>query len=243
MLNTTAVPANGSTAQPVKTFLCPSRRTTVVGAKTDYATAMQNGMFLPAIGTTAAGHHNSILGSALTTLRAATRGIPAQGTSFGGTTMGAVTSADGTANTVVLSHKAMNPSSYTNTASQLGDTLWADEQVNANSMSDHNRLIIDYTQGTYSATAAPPSGIVYMAPIQDANTTGLTATTSPSVQQTQLGFGSPHPGAMPTLYGDGSVRNFAYTSSGSASGLTLTTGMVWAALWSFNDGLALSGVN
>src|SRR5439155_23385286 len=43
-LNTTVVPADGQSVGPpntvpgaVKSFLCPSRRTTVVGPKTDYA--------------------------------------------------------------------------------------------------------------------------------------------------------------------------------------------------------------
>src|SRR5205085_3829835 len=129
VLNPAQAPANGMAPAPgaVKTFLCPSRRSTVVGPKTDYAAATQCGMFTGTFGSTGAGHHNSILGSALTTLRTATGGIPAQGTSYGGTTMGAVTSADGTANTILLSHKSMNPSTYTSTTAIVGDSFWADE--------------------------------------------------------------------------------------------------------------------
>ncbi len=236
---------DGSSSQPVKAFLCPSRRSAAVGAKTDYAAAMQCGVFLPAVGAVGAGHHNTVLGSSLTTLRAVTRGIPVQA-EFGGTTMGALTSADGTANTILLSHKSMNPLTYTQNSMMLGDTRWADVQSTLNDFTDHNRLIIDYGNPNLNyipGSNLPTSGIVYMAPIQDRNTSGLSATTNPSVAQTQIGFGSAHPGAMPTLYGDGSVRNFSYTAAGSISGVTLPTGMVWATLWSFNDGVSLSGVD
>ena len=80
-----------------------------------------------------------------------------------------------------------------------------------------------------------------MAPVQDQNTTTMTAVTTATT--TQIGFGSSHPGAMPTLYADGSVRNFSYTASGNGGGASLTTGVVWALLWSFNDGLSISGVD
>jgi prepilin-type N-terminal cleavage/methylation domain-containing protein len=225
---------NGSTAMPVKGFLCPSRRTTTVGAKTDYAAAMQCGMYNTISNT----WNNSILGSALTTLTVATSGIKAQGTSYGGTTLGAVTSADGTSNTILLSHKAMNPSSYTNTGSIVGDTLWADDTSPSTSttMQDHNRQIIDFTQSTP----------VVMAPIQDVNTTKLAAGSTAFIAS-QEGFGSPHPGAMPCVYADGSVRNFSYSSAGTVTAagvkVTLTTGQVWQYLWSYNDGLAVNMPN
>ncbi len=142
---------------PVKTFLCPSRRTTVVGAKTDYAAAMQCGMWMPGLPINAAtftipaGWKNSILGSALTR-KAAAAVTPAQ-SNFGGTTMGAVTSADGTANTIMLSHKAMNPSTYTQTGRIVGDTFWAEEgpsptasAADAMTIQDHNRAIINWAR-------------------------------------------------------------------------------------------------
>jgi hypothetical protein len=245
------------TAQPVKTFLCPSRRTTVVGAKTDYAAAMQC-IWMPGLPfgaatfTTPDGWKNSILGSSLTTFRVAIGTIPAQGTSFGGTTMGAVTSADGTANTILLSHKAMRPSTYTQTGRIIGDSFWAEEANAPTSafagnitMRDHNRMIVNYETTNSLPTlnrATLNTGARHMAPIQDQNTTGLAAT-DPLITATESGFGSPHPGAMPTLYGDGSVRNFAYTTAGSSAGSTLTTGVVWASLWAYNDGWAVSGTN
>lgn len=243
--------------QPVKTFLCPSRRTTVVGPKTDYAAAMQCGMWAPGLPinavrfTIAPGWKNSILGSTLTTYRAVVVGGTTVQGNFGGTTMGAVTSADGTANTILLSHKSMNPSTYTQTGRIVGDSFWAAEAPGPTAadtysadqieMRDHNRALIDWWNVTSPATLN--GGTRHMAPIQDQNTTGLSATTTPSIQQTQSGFGSPHPGAMPTVYADGSVRNFAYTTAGTALGSQLPTGVVWMSLWAYNDAWAVSGTN
>jgi len=262
---TTASPVlNGNrtltVAQPIKVLLCPSRRSTVVGAKTDYASACQMGMYMvglplnAATFTIPAGWKNSILGSTLTKQFGNVAGFGVQG-NFGGTTMGAVTSADGTANTILLSHKSMNPSTYTGTAAQNGDTWWNDEMGSAtappaypqfaemNTVLDHNRHTIDWAATTSASDLSTNAATRYMAPIQDQNTTNLSATTTPTLLQTQYGFGSPHPGAMPTLYGDGSVRNFAYTTSGTAQGSTLPTGLVWTSLWAFNDGWAVSGAN
>src|SRR5205814_217998 len=101
----TAAQLSGATAGAIKTLLCPSRRTTVVGPKTDYATAAQCGMAILTPGTTTARWCNSILGSSATILsKQQLNPAPSTQGTFGGTTMGAVTAADGTANTILLSH-------------------------------------------------------------------------------------------------------------------------------------------
>ena len=48
---------------------------------------------------------------------------------------------------------------------------------------------------------------------------------------------------MPSVFGDGSVRNISYTSGGTANGVSLTAAQVFQMLWAFNDGFALSQSN
>jgi len=76
----------GGAAQPVKGFICPSRRSTSAGAKDDYASARNpsfNGV-----------NYNSILGDGV------------------GVTLSMVTNGNGSSNTFLLAHKGMNPAYY-----------------------------------------------------------------------------------------------------------------------------------
>jgi prepilin-type N-terminal cleavage/methylation domain-containing protein len=229
------VPGTGSAAGAIKTLLCPSRRTTVVGPKTDYAVAQQCSMYLLGMGNK---WSNSILGSSLTVLQVATGSLPKQGKSFGGTTLGAVTSADGTSNTILFSHKALRPATYTNTAQSTGgdignDSFWGDTGTNDGGlyMLDHNRQVFDFTNN------------IAMGPVQDNNANGVAAGTT-QYQAVRYGFGSAHPGAMPTVYADGSVRNFAYSSGGKAGAFNnLAPAQIWQLLWAYNDGLPVSTTN
>ena len=191
---------------------------------------MQCGMYILNPLTATYSWGNSILGSTLTTCRApAACVLTAQSATFGGTTLGAVTAADGTSNTILLSHKALAPSIYTATTPSIGDSYFGDVNSTNVYIFDHERLTWDFGN---AGTSSPNYGTA-MPPVQDGNTTTATAYT--------YGFGSAHPGAMPSVYADGSVRNFSYSASGTANGGTLTTGQVWQAIWSFNDGMALSG--
>jgi prepilin-type N-terminal cleavage/methylation domain-containing protein/prepilin-type processing-associated H-X9-DG protein len=94
----TAIVTNGggtAAAEPVKIFLCPSRRTTAAGAKIDYAGAFNGGIaeadltnFVPG-----SGGNKFILNTPKTTLVVVTGG-------------------GGSSNTLLLAHKVMRPANY-----------------------------------------------------------------------------------------------------------------------------------
>jgi prepilin-type N-terminal cleavage/methylation domain-containing protein/prepilin-type processing-associated H-X9-DG protein len=93
--------ANGN-IKPVSIFLCPGRRTTTVGPKDDYAAPMS-----PTTISAAYPGWQSILD----TYNAGS--MMGDGTPpLGGTTLTVVTNADGTANTILLAHKGMQPQFY-----------------------------------------------------------------------------------------------------------------------------------
>jgi prepilin-type N-terminal cleavage/methylation domain-containing protein len=91
--------------QPVKLFLCPSRRGTEAGPKSDYAAAMHP--------TELAGNGwQSILGGPL-------------GGDTGGVSLTQITDADGSSNTLLLAHRAMAPASYFGSGPLEHDPSWA----------------------------------------------------------------------------------------------------------------------
>ncbi len=112
--------------QPVKIFLCPSRRTTQVGAKIDYAGAYNGGidewMLTSYIST--AGNDRSILNTS-------------------GTTMTVITTQSGTSNTLLLAHKIIRPMNY------LGGS-GTDPGYTNTSTYDHMRWSDGYGGGTSS---------------------------------------------------------------------------------------------
>lgn len=211
------VPGTPSTASPIKGLLCPSRRTTTVGPKTDYATAMNNNLIHGANAGVTGGNRqcNTILGAFVSAAIGNT-----------GTSLGAVTNADGSSNVLLLSHKSMKTTNYSQTGAVApGDYYWGQliapaPTAAAGTGLDHQRIVMSGAN-TYTTAALFPQ--------QD----------STSIQENT--FGSSHSGAMPSLYADGSVRNFAYTTSGSvAGGGAASAGVIWPLLWSWDDGVALS---
>jgi len=157
---------------PVPLFLCPSRRGPSVGPRADYGAAFHPDMLF-------SGGWNgwlTILGGPYES------GYAQQKTSV---TMTEVTSADGLSQTLLLSHKAMQPERYL--GGDPNDTAW-------------------------------PDGLHLRAPthsVPDSNILGIWNY-----------LGSPHPGAMPCLLADGSVRRFGYSLDGDLN----------QRLWSWNDG-------
>jgi prepilin-type N-terminal cleavage/methylation domain-containing protein/prepilin-type processing-associated H-X9-DG protein len=103
----------GGAPQTVKTFLCPSRRSSQVGAKDDYAAATEDSLVKPPLSTGGTGYR-SILGGTLT-------GV----SGFGGVNLMVVTGGAGTSNTLLLAHKVMKPMNYNN-PNGTDDTSWAD---------------------------------------------------------------------------------------------------------------------
>ena len=98
-----------SNALPVKFFLCPSRRSTDVGAKVDYASCIDE--------------HD---GSGIDWLRSGLSSIlPSLAPAI---MMAQVTNGAGTSNTIMLAHKGMATSDYNgpSTSQYAWDTNWAD---------------------------------------------------------------------------------------------------------------------
>lgn len=155
----------------VNTFLCPARRSAVVGAKDDYAA--------PANGVASMGsrERQSILGNRY-----------AEGIEYHRTLIQHIINFDGSAYTLLLGHKSLPTTAYHEAEAVTGDQRWFD----ISDPTDHNRL------------ARLPGLAPH--PTQD------------SPASTGLGFGSPHPGAMPTLFGDFSVRPFAYDRTAEVKG-------------------------
>ena len=165
----TEPPFTGSGATPIVTLLCPSRRETSVGPRTDYAAATQRSMKVTRPDTNKVVWANSILGAA--SMCATNDGQEL----FTGTTMKKVTEADGTANTILLAHKAMDPATYNKPGVTLYDAYWGD--LSQPFPYDHQR---DLWEKGESSTPTPATLI---APSIDSS---VVAGSTPS-------FGSPHP--------------------------------------------------
>jgi len=110
----TAMVTNGGgqgIAQSVKNFICPSRRTTTVGARIDYAGAYYQGIAEAALTNTFANANGnrSILN-------------PVNGVGAG-VTLPSIIGLAGSSNTLLLAHKVMRPSNYSGTSGT--DPGWA----------------------------------------------------------------------------------------------------------------------
>jgi prepilin-type N-terminal cleavage/methylation domain-containing protein/prepilin-type processing-associated H-X9-DG protein len=169
---------------PIKVLLCPSRRSTSVGPKDDYATAIQATLYINMTPPNASNlppawqQCNSILGAPTTP------GSPNIVPPYAGTTLGALS--DGSSNTILLAHKYLKPNLWTTAAANQLDSSWADTSA----IYDHNR----------SALLPPFQDSLLAAPLPAANR-----------GQEVYGFGAPHPNAMPCAFADGSVRNVSYS--------------------------------
>jgi Tfp pilus assembly protein PilE len=199
--------ANWKKAQPVPLYLCPSRRSVAAGAKCDYAAA-HHPDWAPGwpdkdFGIPYKGWH-SILGGSHTLSGPQT---------YGGTRLAAVVSADGMSNTLLLAHKGVEPRYYyRGSPSDLpGDEgfafvldNWIDKRCPFFMIRDRNGD--DPNTGTCHTAAGNGRGMAFQ-------------------------MASPHPGASPCLFGDGSIRSLSYNLASESGGLSLM-----AKLWAWNDG-------
>ncbi len=119
-------------------------------------------------------------------------------------TLGQVAAKDGTSNTLLLAHKGLAPKYYSGGSppAQGNPQFSTDVSWYAGSGWEHHR---DPTQGL----------------CQDRN----------DIANMQELMGSPHPGAMPCLFADGSVRNLSYSTDPD----------LVARLWAWNDGQSVDG--
>jgi prepilin-type N-terminal cleavage/methylation domain-containing protein len=187
---------------PVKTFVCPSRRTATTGVD-DYCGLYHGGLNERAVGV---GTINGQL------VAPDFRGFAAILDTFfynnpnpRGTTIAQVTNGAGTSNTILMAHKIMAPMHYLPGQQTRNDRGWAWTymtsvgfgQPTAGSSFDHMRWA---DAGAGPNTRVYPQSAVQRGAgyVQDTN----------GVDENHPG--GPHPGASPIVWGDGSVRNYAY---------------------------------
>jgi prepilin-type N-terminal cleavage/methylation domain-containing protein len=191
---------NSPTApRPVSLFLCPSRRSTSVGPKADYASAWMPEFLTYFYGEPGYEGMHSIMGGPDNAMHS-TSGLSL-------TDVG-----DGTSNTLLLGHKAMQPRHYTATASRADDHNWS--HVSGG--------------GDYYEFLRNPTG--WRA---DRNETG-------SVSTDNFTFGSAHSGSMPSLFADASVRSLSYTLASRTVTVGGQSLRLLVLLWAFNDGAVFS---
>jgi prepilin-type N-terminal cleavage/methylation domain-containing protein len=132
-------------------------------------------------------------------------------TSYTGVSAAMVSAQDGTSNTFLLTHKGLEPQYYaTGSAHDLG---WA-------------------TTNDHWESRRCPFG---SRPDDNGNSAVTDSCTSIDDTGMRLWVGSPHAGAHPCLFADGSVRGLNYTMGKDASG-----NYIMAKLWSWNDGQLLA---
>jgi prepilin-type N-terminal cleavage/methylation domain-containing protein/prepilin-type processing-associated H-X9-DG protein len=176
--------------QAVRLFFCPSRRGPSVGALDDYAAGQHPGP------RWYSGNLYSLLGGVYNS------SAPA----FNGAGMAELARGDGASNTLLMAHKAVDPSLYNGGGAH--DQGWA--FVPAPGPAPDNWEHLRYPQ--------------YLGQEQS-------GTSGPSGQSWDNYLGSPHPGAMPAVFADGSVRMLNYSIDST----------LLVNLWAFNDGNVLVG--
>jgi prepilin-type N-terminal cleavage/methylation domain-containing protein len=182
---------NPAAPKPVRVFLCPSRRAPDAGPKDDYASAIHLNWWY--IDNPAWDGKDCVIGgvyfNVLDTSNPPNRIMI---TDINRAKVSVSRIVDGTTNTLLLAHKAMEPRYYTNPGAPLIGAF-------AGGTSDSDWACQSAASG-YEHKREP-----YKSFFQDQNTTASYG----------LGpdFGGPHPQAMPCLMCDASIRNLRYQSS------------------------------
>jgi len=181
-----------SNPTPIKIFLCPSRRGVEVGPRDDYGSGHHPDWWFqtsPTLGW------YSILGGPYYSDHqdneiAVNRRL----------SLGAVTNADGTANTLLMVHKGLAPQYYAG-----------------------GSPVAQGDPGFFTDVTWTQSGSGWEHKRNPTKTFVRDNNQDPNMQEY---YGSPHPGAMPCLFADGSVRNLNYGIDP----------LVATELWAYNDG-------
>jgi prepilin-type N-terminal cleavage/methylation domain-containing protein/prepilin-type processing-associated H-X9-DG protein len=183
-------------AAPVKIYLCPSRRTVSVGPRDDYGSGHHpdwwyeffpySGWYSVLGGPHVSDHNGGVISSS------------------SGVRLTDVSGADGTSNTLLLSHKGLAPQYYKGGSPPADNdpTLTTDVTWFGGSGWEHHR-----------------------------NPTVAFAKDSNQIVNMQELIGSPHTGAIPCLFCDGSVRTLNYSLDP----------LIVARLWAWNDGQIVPG--
>jgi prepilin-type processing-associated H-X9-DG protein len=188
--------------EPIELFLCPSRRSVTAGPKDDYATSHHPGSWLANPATP--GDASSVLYGYLQGLSELSRPAP---------TLDQIASQDGTARTLLLAEKGMDPKSYGRIGMVPRDRSWSFPTNQFSSWGDlYERVRCPFgfrrdRDGGYSNAEVPHCGEVYPGTMDSL-------------------FGSAHLDGLNALFADGSVRALAYSTSSD---------ICWR-LWAYNDG-------
>jgi len=186
---------------PIKTFICPTRRTTAAGPVDDYCGAYHGGVNE---GSITAGTLNGVpVAPDGKTFHTILDTFSFKAASPAGTTLVAITTGAGTANTIMMTHKVMRPTHYSPGVQNRQDRGW---------------VWTNLTSSTYGGT---PGGSSYdhmrwadWGGGGSSHGKGYTQD-DPNVDENHLG--GPHPGGSPVLWADGSVRNYQYGYTDSST--------------------------
>ena len=157
-VDTTGKINNTGAAVPIKIYICPSRRTTAVGPKIDYA-----GAFTAQLHSNDAAAFKAVLpdyAGFMSILNSAGGKVPTP------VTMAVVTSQAGTSNTLLLAHKGLQPAHYTGGSGSDGgyysttsnDHMRYDDNGGAGSSKDHGYVQDDNTLDDNHHGGPHPSG-------------------------------------------------------------------------------------
>jgi prepilin-type N-terminal cleavage/methylation domain-containing protein/prepilin-type processing-associated H-X9-DG protein len=218
---------------PVKTFICPTRRTGSTGPATDYAGAYHGGLNEGSV-------YNGTINGVIVCPESHSNGLNAVmdtftlGKNAKGITLSTITNAAGTSNVILLAHKALQPQHYgqpvpapgpaTNQDPYPGNDagwVWTYWPNPIPQYYDHMRFADNGANGDNRGKGY----------VQDDN--GMD----------ENHFGGPHPGGSPVLYTDGSVHvySYGYTDSSTIASATYPSGStaenaVFQVLLSYNRG-------
>lgn len=209
--------ANGpSAAQPVAMYLCPTRRTTQMGAKTDYAGVYDSTFW---VGNDPPRYRAVLYPGEY-------RGGSPEMQFVGNATLGGIASGDGTSNTFMMAHKALGPSDYNNPdlpagtrGSQDGGWAWPSSDLAWKYPYELNWSNYDHMRcgnGFAADVDGGDPGLLARYPLVGSGS-------NPNAIKWLMG--SPHPTAMPLVLADGSTRSVSYS---------IDTYVCWF-LWYWND--------
>ncbi len=139
-----------------------------------------------------------------------------------GVTMSAVTNGAGTSSTLLLAHKILQPAHYTPYNQVSQDACYIHNSYSTGITGD-NYNHIRWADGGGNG-GKPPTG--HRGPIMDV------------IGADENHYGSPHPGAMPVLWADGSVSLYPYGYTSGPS--TFNDCATWQAFWAYNRDVPLS---
>lgn len=169
-------------------YVCPSRRQNRIPGAVDYC-GFRDASLRPVFSTTPNNASSSPNGKEIR--------------------LAHITSSDGTSNAVMLAHKGMDIRDYSDRTKNMGHNTWwpgatsfghlASENGVSRLMSSPQKDSIDPTpDSVYAGAGCPPAS------------NNAHAASQNNCRQSNLITGSPHPGSMPVVFCDGSVRDMRY---------------------------------